>query len=684
MMIGRRRDIPFSIRVFKHGWLWVLMMAGGFFEPRAQAQTPVTVTPALTRLELAPKAGYLRDPGGRMTWEDVRARETDLFTVTEARPSFGFTRDALWMRVVLRAEMPQAARYLIELGSTRFDEIDWHVVEDGRLGSVEQSGILRPQNPRLMAVRNPVLPVLLEPGRTTELYLRVRGEMALRMQLTLWTPEAMVVSSGRQILMDGMLLGCLIVMGIVAVSMAVMTKDRGFLMYSLLLPCVGGLCLAVGGYYSWLAGTDSVFWERQGVLAWHILRGAISLLFLRYFFDVAHRNPRLDLGVKILLWLHAGLLMMCPWMSYRLVIRILLGMELALWPAAMTAAIYYWKRGLRGGRILISGWLAASLLGSVAILQFFGVIPTLVEMERLALGVIFVGTSGFLVALGVRVREIRRENERNQRQALHAQEEMSRRLEREVLERTAELRRAKENVEQANRFKGLFLANLSHEIRAPISTLVGLSQALWMQSERQGLSEEFKRFLNQIRSGGQYLNMMLTNLLDVTAAEAGRIPLHWARVSLAEWSASGRDLLDPIAVNHGITLGWAVELRGDPQIETDPLRLTQVLLNLVHNAIKFTPRGRRVDVLIRRTENALGLRITDEGPGIPPEDLISIFEAFSQSSAVSTGGDRGVGLGLSVVKTNVDLLGGRVHVANREVGGACFTVTLPDRNRPML
>lgn len=682
MMIGRRRGVPFSLLVFQHGWWWLLLLAGGFCE--AKARPPVMLTPEVARLDLAPLAGYLRDPGGTLTWADVRVREGELFSVAETRPSFGFTSDALWMRVVLRSESPQAVRYLLELASTRFDEIDWHVVEDGRLRAVEKSGLTRPKNPHLMAVRNPVLPVVLEPGRTTELYLRVRGEMALRMQLTLWTPDAMIVSSGRQILVDGVLLGCLIVMGVVAVSMALLTKDRGFLMYSFLLPCVGGLCLAVGGYYSWLAWPASDFWERQGVLIWHALRGGISLLFLRYFFDLKRRLPRVDLCVKGLLLLHAGLLVSCAWLPYRAAIRGLLCMELALWVAAMAGAVCYWNKGLRGGRILISGWLLASFLGSVAILQFFGAVPTFIEMDRLALGVIFVGTLGFLVALGVRVREIRCENERNQREALHAQEEMSRQLERQVQERTAELRRAKENVEQANRFKGLFLANLSHEIRAPISTLVGLSQALWMQSERQGLSEEFRRFLNQIRSGGQYLNMMLTNLLDVTAAEAGRIPLHWTKVGLAEWSASGRDLLDPIAVNHGITLGWTVELRGDPQIETDPLRLTQVLLNLVHNAIKFTPRGRRVDVLIQRTENALVLRITDEGPGIPPEDLISIFEAFSQSSAVSTGGDRGVGLGLSVVKTNVDLLGGRVHVANREVGGACFTVTLPDRNRVLL
>ncbi len=237
---------------------------------------------------------------------------------------------------------------------------------------------------------------------------------------------------------------------------------------------------------------------------------------------------------------------------------------------------------------------------------------------------------------------------------------------------------AREQTERAMRAKSLFLANVSHEIRTPLSALVSLAQAMWLESEKLQLPTEFSAFLNRVRSGGNYLNLILTNLLDVSAAESGHLPLRMDEFYLRDWVDDLSNILEPVATAHDVRLEWKVPADIEIKLCTDQLRLTQILLNLAHNAIKFSAgEGKAVTINIGPEPEGFALSVRDGGPGIPTERLEGLFGEFAQNRTPAPVYELGVGLGLAVVKQNADLLGGRIRAENLHGSGMIFRVVLP-------
>lgn len=226
--------------------------------------------------------------------------------------------------------------------------------------------------------------------------------------------------------------------------------------------------------------------------------------------------------------------------------------------------------------------------------------------------------------------------------------------------------------------KSLFLANVSHEIRTPLSALVALSQVMWLRCESSVTDPEITRFLNRVRSGGQYLNLLLRNMLDASAAESGRVPVRRTSFYLADWTDEVRNIVEPIADYHRGRLEWILPEDDEIRLHTDEMRLTQIFLNLAENALKFS-QGADEPVVIRleKRHDMLGLSVEDRGPGIPHERLDSVFAEFEQADAVSLPLVSGVGLGLSVVKLNISLLNGSLSVEPRPGGGMRFAVEIP-------
>ena len=229
-------------------------------------------------------------------------------------------------------------------------------------------------------------------------------------------------------------------------------------------------------------------------------------------------------------------------------------------------------------------------------------------------------------------------------------------------------------LEIASQHKSTFLANMSHELRTPLNAVIGFAEVLRAKMAGE-VNEKQAEYLEDIREAGEHLLSLINDILDLSKIEAGRMELALSRVDLPRAIAQAMTQLRPRALREGIELAREVDPRLG-EIEADERKLKQVLLNLLTNAVKFTPPGGCVKVVARRESDQISISINDNGVGIAPEDQARLFENFRQVGAARA---EGTGLGLALSKRFVELHGGSVAVDSAPGKGSTFTVVLPAR-----
>ena len=229
-------------------------------------------------------------------------------------------------------------------------------------------------------------------------------------------------------------------------------------------------------------------------------------------------------------------------------------------------------------------------------------------------------------------------------------------------------------LEAASRHKSEFLANMSHELRTPLNAIIGFSEVL---AERMfgEINEKQAEYIGDILQSGQHLLSLINDILDLSKIEAGRMELELSDFDLPSTIENTLTLMRERAVRRGIELGRGVDERLGV-VRADERKVKQVLLNLLSNALKFTPQGGRIDVRATARDDAVEISVTDTGVGIAPEDQATVFEEFRQVGSAAKKVE-GTGLGLAISRKFIELHGGRIWVESRVDKGSTFAFTLP-------
>ena len=242
------------------------------------------------------------------------------------------------------------------------------------------------------------------------------------------------------------------------------------------------------------------------------------------------------------------------------------------------------------------------------------------------------------------------------------------RLFREIQDKSRQL-------EIANQHKSEFLANMSHELRTPLNAIIGFSEVL-LERMFGELNEKQDDYLKDIFSSGKHLLSLINDILDLSKIEAGRMELDVENFDVPAALGNAMTLVRERAQRHGITLGLDVAAEVG-EMRADERKFKQILVNLLTNAVKFTPDDGKVDVRARLTDGVLEVAVRDTGIGIAPQDQAAVFEEFRQVGRHYTNKQEGTGLGLALTQRFIELHGGTIRLESELGKGSVFTFTLP-------
>ncbi|HEX9237934.1 MAG TPA: GAF domain-containing protein, partial [Xanthobacteraceae bacterium] len=239
-----------------------------------------------------------------------------------------------------------------------------------------------------------------------------------------------------------------------------------------------------------------------------------------------------------------------------------------------------------------------------------------------------------------------------------------------------EIQEKSRQVEEASKHKSQFLANMSHELRTPLNAILGYAE-LVLDGIYGDAPEKMRNVLERIQTNGKHLLGLINDVLDLSKIEAGQLVLTLNDYSIKDMMQGVYVAVEPLAGNK--KLGFKLEVPANlPAAHGDERRLSQVLLNLVGNAIKFTDTG-EVAMKAAAANGSYTIAVTDTGPGIAEADQAKIFEEFQQSESTHTKAKGGTGLGLAIAKRIVEMHGGRLWVESKLGSGSTFFFTVPLR-----
>jgi len=572
-----------------------------------------------------------------------------------ANTNVGFTKNHYWLDFALRNETNQKLTYLLETARPITDLVDLYLINDKGEVSLQKSGDTMPFEERSFPHRKSIFKVEIEPGDNLQAYLHLGSDgEVINLPLILYSSDEFLKVTYLDQLVFGFFYGILALAAITYLFFFFAIREKSFLYYSLYVISIGLMQFALDGYfYQYI--TPSGGWLSLRAV---ILFAGISTFFLgRYSQLFLNINTHSKIFRKVYYGFFAlvALAIFCiifipSFLEFSYPVANALGLILLL--IIISAIINLLIKKVKVDGFFITG-ISFLVLGFVIfILNNFSVIENSFWTENspkfgTGLEIIFLSLS-----MGNRIRQLRSEKEKMQSLALQKAEEM-------------------------NEHKSYFLSNMSHELRTPLNAIMSMASEL----SREAKDDESRKNAEIIKYASIGLLSSVNDILDFSQIEKGDLKLDIERFEPAKVFETIRANAINQAKDKGLHLQFEIDEKLPKELLGDPLRLAQIVNNVLSNALKFTIDGfvkMELKYLAKQNKNQgqLQIIISDSGVGIPPNKIATIFDLFTQERIDDKRKFGGIGLGLSIVKSLVDLHKGKIDIQSELGIGTTCTIHL--------
>lgn len=398
--------------------------------PALQAAEIVGLNDATTRVTLTPFLSVYRDTTGARTLADVQSEfaRGQFAPCTGNCPAFGFTTDAVWVRFVAQGASQSGLSWLLELQTTRMDEVDVYFVQASGAVEHKEAGNARRPSPRVVDGRQPAFPFRFAAGERLEVFVRVYSETSVQLPLDVWEATAFEQAQVRRDVPFALLFGYMAALIVFGFVFSVFARDIGYATYSLSLIGFCGAYFIMSGQYAVAALPGRAFAAKTGVILMSELAVGMMIPYLRHLLDLGRTMPRIDGWMRWILWSVGPMTLLLVAFPFGTVYVFIIAHLTLMGMSSMAVAIVAWLRGSHAGRDYARAWILFWILFGVTQTEVFARIPpSLPDGLFIMLGTTLSATL-FLVAMVSRVGEIRRGMQQAQEQLLALERQTSRDL----------------------------------------------------------------------------------------------------------------------------------------------------------------------------------------------------------------------------------------------------------------
>ena len=643
-------------------WRAITLVVLGYASVLAQQATAQT-SPARTDARLLGPVSGIEERSGTLDVHTAfqQLQHSDTGVLLSDVPSLGFQQHPYWFLVPIATGQRGGDHFLVA-GRPHTDYLDLYLLDQhGTIFSHQQHGDMRPWATRPFDDNELVFPVSLPPASDIYALFRMHTTGSLELPLALLSRDELYDYKQIRDSFTGLYFGAILAMALFNLLLFIAIRDHSYLLYvAYLLALVMFLLTRSSLAFEMFWPTRPELNDSVRVFSSFLSEG-LAVLFASAFLQLSSNRPRWARAMQALGGTLLVAAVLSPFFPMAQVLKVATFAVVIIAPMLLTTVALRIHDGFRPARYFLLSFLPLAVLGSLFVLKTFAFIPSNWLFDH----AFEIGSTleSLLLsfALAYRLTMLKSENER-------IQKEVNVELEKRVRERTEELNRALNA-------RSEFLAVMSHEICTPLNGLLGTLDML----KDSPLNAEQRQKIHVIEQSGNTLVELINDILDYARIEAGRLPIDDEQFNLPGLIRESVALFEHRARINGDELRIELDDNLGLLCRGDPLRLRQIVVNLVSNAVKFTEGGKVVVHAKRDRDNPeYGLiEVVDEGIGIDRRQLGHLFELFQQGDGSTRRRYGGTGLGLAICRQLVELMGGEIGAESEPGKGSRFWFRLP-------